>query len=200
MTDAPPAGPPAWRLFVALTPGETLRSALATAQTDLRRLLPANALRWTPPAQIHLTLRFLGDVPAADVPALREALAAVVRGGPAFGLAVGGWGCFPTARRPRVVWAGVQGDLAALGQLQAAMAAVTAPWGQPESGVFRAHLTVGRVRPLPPPRLRVLADALAACPGRPLGEWPVTAVELFRSELRPDGALHTRLAEVKFPS
>jgi len=188
------SAPGTWRLFLAVTPAEPVKAALAEVQERLRRRLPIGTVKWTPPDQLHLTLRFLGDVPAPSAPDVAAALARVAEAATSFALGAERLGVFPHVRRPRVIWVGLGGDLLELSQLQAAAVAATAPWGRREDQPFHAHLTLGRVRELPPARLRGVGEAVANCaPGR-LAGWEVQAVELLRSELRPAGAIHTRLA------
>ena len=74
--------------------------------------------RWARPESIHLTLKFLGQVPVEAVARVAEALAAAVDGQPAFGVTAGGLGVFPGVRRPRVVWVGLAGETEALAGLQ----------------------------------------------------------------------------------
>ncbi len=184
------------RLFIALTPSEAVRGTLAEVQDRLRQRLPKGAVKWTPPRQIHLTLRFLGDVAAESVSGLSAALANVVATQLGFALEAHGLDVFPNPRRPRVVWVGLGGGLRELAHLQAAVEAATAPWGAREAKAFHAHLTLGRIRDLPAARLREIGEALATFNVGQLGRWAVSEVKLYRSELRPEGSIHTCLASV----
>ena len=186
------------RLFIALTPDEAVKEALAEVQERLRQRLPARTVKWTPPEQIHLTLRFLGDVPEDAVAGLTDALAHAAAGQRSFELIAERLGVFPTLRRPRVLWVGLGGGLRELTAVQQALQNATAPWGAREEKDFHAHLTLGRVRELAPARLREVAAALLEFRVDRLGSWTASAVELFRSELRPDGAVHTCLASQRF--
>src|SRR6185369_17789053 len=97
-----------WRLFVALAVPDHVREELTRAQRGLREALPTG-IRWTPPEQFHLTLKFLGEVPADSVKRLENALHHAVEILPAGQMHSGGLGVFPDLRRPRVIWAGVTG-------------------------------------------------------------------------------------------
>ena len=184
---------PTQRLFVAATPCEAVRDALAEVQTQLRPRLPPRAVKWTPPEQIHLTLRFLGAVRNDSVAELGKALARVAAEHTAFGLSAAGLGVFPSSHRPRVIWAGLAGNVSELAALQSSVQVATEPWGEREDKPFHAHLTLGRVRDLPPSQLREVSGVLACFEAGALGDWNVRELELVRSELRPEGALHTRL-------
>lgn len=181
-----------WRLFIACPLPETLQSAVTQwRQIAQRHLL--EGLRWSPPQQWHLTLRFLGDVPAADLPLLVEALEAACAAQPSFVLSLAGCGCFPSAERPRVFWLGLRGQVDALERLQARVAKETAPWGQKDDRPFRPHLTLARIRDGSPAAHQGLSRCLSRLPRPPEDPWTVDGLILYRSQLRTDGAVHTAL-------
>lgn len=177
------------RLFIALGIPPEAREELARLQGWLRGL----PVRWVDPAGVHLTLQFLGEAAETSAPALLEALAGL----PAapFALGLEGLGAFPDLRRPRVLWVGLGGDLAALARLQAAVLAATAPLGfAPEARPFRPHLTLGRVRQdAGPEERRAVGRAVGhAAPPAPLS-WEAGAPTLYQSTLTPAGAVYTAL-------
>jgi 2'-5' RNA ligase len=177
------------RLFIALALPAEVHEELALAQARLRGL----PVRWASPAGIHLTLQFIGEAPERSAPALLEALAGLPD--TPFELRLDGLGAFPDLRRPRVVWAGLGGDLAALARLQAAVLGATAPLGfTPEARPFRPHLTLGRVRQDVGPEERAAVGRAVerAAPPAPLA-WPAGAPTLFQSALTPAGAVYTAL-------
>jgi 2'-5' RNA ligase len=143
-------------------------------------------------ASLHVTVKFLGQIDDARVPAVAEALAGAASRVAAFEVAVRGLGAFPSPSRARVIWAGLEGaePLAALaGEVDRALAALGVP---PESRAFAAHVTLGRAREARP------NSALARALARPVdfGRLPVTRLSLMRSELRPQGSRYTELAGV----
>jgi 2'-5' RNA ligase len=188
----PSTGP--WRLFIALPLPEPLRQAILPWQRAAQRLLP-EGLRWTPPEQWHLTLRFLGDVDPEEVPLLTEALQTACAGQRILRLSFEGCGCFPSPDRPRVLWLGLAGELAALETFQSRVQQLTASWGQREDRPFRAHLTLARIREASPAARQGLARVLPRLPVPPALPWTADRVVLFRSELHPQGAIHTPLHE-----
>jgi len=183
------------RLFVALEPSELVRRRIGSLQAALRRAAGRAAadVRWTDPATVHLTLQFLGAVPEERLPAVEGAVAAAAAEGAPLHLQVAGAGGFPSARRPRVLWAGLTGDVAPLAALAAALGTRLAPLGfPPESRPFSPHLTLGRARD--PRGAPGLASALAhAGDGAPPAPWRVAEIVLFRSPLGPGGARHEPL-------
>jgi 2'-5' RNA ligase len=185
------------RLFVALVPPDPVRRRLAEAQAALRRAGgDGDAVRWVEPANVHLTLQFLGAVPEDRLDGVREAVAAAAAGARPLQLEVSGAGAFPGPRRPRVIWSGLGGDLASLQELVASLGRRLAPLGFPPGDrPFRPHLTHGRVREgRPPPRL---GEALAAASAVPAVPWRADEVVLIRSHLSPRGSRHEPLA--RFP-
>jgi 2'-5' RNA ligase len=176
------------RLFVAVTLPEELKSRLAALQEQLR---PAQAdVSWVRPANLHATLKFLGEVEPKRVDRLRPALAEAARGVAPFRIRLGGVGTF--GRPPRVVWAGVgdgAGPLAGLAErVEAALGLVGFP---KERRGFSAHLTLGRVRS--GKNLERLLQAIADVPPGDVGETAVDAIVLMRSELNPAGSIYTEL-------
>lgn len=163
-----------------MTPPPSALEELGRALAPLRAA--AGAPRWTAPERWHLTLLFLGTVPADRVPPLVDALAGAVAGTPPMTLRLAGGGRFGSRRRPSVAWAGLEGDLRSLTELAGRLAAAARSLRLPvEDRPFRAHLTLGRWRP------GDVADGdlmqrLAEYRGP---EWPVREVELLESHLGP---------------
>lgn len=187
-----------WRLFVALELPSDVRAMLADLQERLRPRTPTKTVRWMNPDGIHLTLKFLGDVPSAQRANLEKALEAAVAGRTRFMLDTGLLGCFPNTRRPRVVWVGIRGHIDQLIALRDAVEASIAPLGYPtEDRPFSPHLTLGRVqREANQANVQRLGEMIAGQSGLPSLSWPVTGVTLFRSELKPDGATYSALHQV----
>lgn len=165
----------------------------ATCTAAIDSLRPhAPPTRWVKPEARHLTLKFLGNVSRAILDDLHAALTDTLRGRAPFSLCTGGLGCFGSARRPRVLWLGVEGELAPLAALHAATDEACARVGLPrEDRPFRAHLTLGRVKRLHGPRP---ADWLAAVPAPASVSWEVTTVQVMESLLQPAGTEYRVLA------
>jgi 2'-5' RNA ligase len=179
------------RAFLALDHPAEIRRGLARVQESLRRSVRGE-IRWVRPEGIHLTLQFLGDVPASGI----DRIAAVVQGATAgeapFALAVGGPGVFPDPRRPRILWLGLTGEMGRLTRFQEALARALAGIGFPEEErPFRPHLTLARIRS--PQGLSGLGPVLEKGYAYAVGPYVATGLSLYRSELTPGGALYTRL-------
>jgi len=180
------------RCFVAVDLSAEVRAAVAAVQARVHAAAPRADVRWLDPQTFHLTLKFLGNVPDARVPAVSAALEGVVSG-PTLALEAHGLGAFPSLRRPRVLWAGIAGGaprLVALAlNVDRALAALGFP---PEERPFRAHLTIGRVRS--PRDAGALAKAVEAEATTALGAWTVGEVILYQSRLKPTGAVHEKVS------
>jgi len=189
------------RVFVAISPPHPIQEHLDAIQRKLRTRLHDNALRWTQPAGVHLTLAFLGNVDDQRIDPLVADLRAACQAAVSMNLALGRLGAFPDLLRPRVIWVGLTGDLATLATLQDNVRRATAPYAErPEDKPFHPHLTLARLRP-DTRGLRGLAEALEAISSVPRSSgWTADELHLFRSELRPQGPLYTSLAVIQLAS
>ncbi len=184
------------RTFVAIELDAEVHTALREVQGRLRRAPLARLGRWVESDGIHLTLRFLGDVPAARVPELRRALECACQGIMPFEIAVAGLGFFPNGQRLRVIWAGVEEPSGALQRLQLAVERQLEQIGfRPEGRGFSPHLTLARVRDQACDRERAELGAWIKqqAVGR-LATMRVRQVSLMQSTLRREGAIYTCLA------
>ena len=190
------------RTFIAVELDQELKATLAGIRDRLRTAVPPRAVRWVQPEGIHLTLKFLGDTPLDKVEQVKAALALAAGQIPAFTIAVVGVGCFPDARRPRVVWVGIQEPSGSLARLWQAVESHVAPLGFPtEKRPFSPHLTLGRVqRYASSGEVRDVGQAVATLAAEMAGaqdEMAVSAVAYIKSDLRPTGAVYTTLVEAR---
>ena len=182
------------RVFVSVGLSADARDQLVEAVTRIRAEVP-ESIQWASPDGMHLTLKFLGNIPSSHVSSLLACIEELARANPAFGLNLAGLGMFPNRRNPRVLWAGAGGDLDALSSLQqAAEDAINALGYPPEQRPFRPHITLGRPRRSVPDAQLVRIGALVSglTPPAPVS-WRVESVDVMRSELRPSGARYTVL-------
>ena len=174
------------RSFIAVAIGAELRERLSEVSAGLQKRL--RGVAWVRPENIHLTLKFLGDVAADDIPAVREALDEVAARHRSCALRVGGLGAFPHPARPRVIWAGAEGDQGSLSllvrDLEETLAALDFT---PEKRPYHSHLTLGRVKN--PDGVGNLTKILREAAADSLGELAVDMLLLIKSTLTPDGSL-----------
>ena len=147
-------------------------------------------VRWVRVEGVHVTLKFLGWVEAPRLAQVREALGAATEGQPALHAQVHGLGAFPSLRRARVLWVGV--DAPGLAGLAARVdAAMTRLGFEAEARGFTAHVTVGRVNGRR--GWSHVEEVFKTHLTDDFGESGVKAVTIYRSTLRPDGAVYTPL-------
>jgi 2'-5' RNA ligase len=178
------------RAFLAIELPEGLRPGLAQVQGELKR--SRAEVRWVPPGNIHLTLKFFGNVPEDEIGSLALAARQAAAGEEPLQLKVTIAGAFPSPKSPRVVWLGLGGDVVPLTRLYNKVEKAFATLGYlPEGRAFHPHLTLGRVKS--PVNREKLASMLAKLP--PL-DWPPFEVKeliLFQSVLSPQGSIYTPL-------
>ena len=182
------------RAFVAIALTSDILDQIGGLQTRLKDELPSGLVRWVRPEGIHLTLKFLGDIPTEQLDAVAQAVHDASAPHAPFTLAVRGTGCFPNPHRPRVIWAGVNEPTGTLARLQRDVERMVQPLGFPSEGrPFRPHLTLGRVKGRDRGAIQTLGETVcgAAFQG---GQMHVDTVHLIRSELLPGGAVYTKLS------
>jgi len=128
---------------------------------------------------------------------IRDALDQACVGFKPFELTLDGIGCFPNMNNPKVIWAGIQGDLATLRRLRDSVEQYIAPLGYPtEQRDFKPHLTIGRVKHAPQVEIRHIGDAVRAAEDRVISTMHAGEVSLMRSDLSSRGAKYTQLLMV----
>ncbi len=170
------------RLFVAIDLPESTRQLLADLDPRVR------GVRWTDPAQMHLTLSFLGDVPDESDSALREKLGVIEFG--AFFLPIVGVGAFSAKGAPKIIWIGVGKAHPHLFQIhKRVQEAALAAGLDPELRPWHPHVTLARCRDVSAQSLRKFLQSNAEFDA---GMIHVEDFHLYSSKLTPAGPIHTR--------
>ena len=190
-------GNDAVRAFIAIELPLPIRQALSTIEEQIQARAGAaarKAIRWVPTENMHLTLKFLGEVSAGNVQALAHMLHSEASRHSPFRFSVGGLGAFPNLRRPRIIWIGMEAP-SELSNLQKAIDSETRHLGYPaEERPFSPHLTLGRIsQNARPEEISLVAHVLGDLTVETIGQVQTSQVHLFRSDLRPAGAVYTRL-------
>jgi len=182
------------RSFIAISLSPEIYQHLDEVGAKLRDRLPEAPVRWVPIRNIHLTIKFLGNVSVSNLEVLKKILHAEVSRHAPFEISVGELGAFPSNRRPRVLWVGVEAP-PELHALQHGIETEMARLGYArEERPFSPHLTLGRVaRNAESDDLRQIGQVLDSCKVGFLGATRVREVHLYRSDLQPGGAVYTRL-------
>jgi len=185
------------RCFIAIPVDAAVLGIVREVQCSFDDRLASDIVQWTRPAQIHLTLKFLGNVLASSVEDLITALRQACQGVGPFKLRLDTLGCFPNARAPRIVWAGLAGDLGTLMELQGRIAQrMTTFSAHDDSHAFHPHLSIGRVKRAHQEMAGLLGKMIAEAGNPEPAEWTVGQVELIRSVLGSQGSTYINLAVV----
>ena len=189
------------RSFIAVEIPAEIQTANAQATAPLKNTLPKPLIRWVAPQNVHLTLKFLGDVSPANLEQLAGTLKVEAASHEMFSMSVGGLGAFPNPRRARVIWIGLDAP-PALAALQRGVDAAAAQLGYPrEERPFSPHLTIGRVtQTASPSDVQLLRSALESAQVDILGNVRVAAIHIFKSDLRSGGSVYTRLYSLSMRS
>ena len=181
------------RAFIAVELSLDLRKSVYAATAKLQSEV-GGLVRWVPMENMHLTLKFLGDVSPSNVDLLSGMLRAETDLFQCFELRLNGLGSFPSLKRPRVIYIGIQAP-SVLESLQRGIESASRRLGyESEERGFSPHLTIGRVKQnATATEQQMIRRALEQTKIDSLGTTRVDSVELFKSDLRPTGSVYTRL-------
>jgi 2'-5' RNA ligase len=187
---------PATRTFIAIHLPLQLREALLSICAQLRDSPGGRAARWVAGDNIHVTLKFLGDVDNGRLPDVQRAITGACAGGPPFRMTVAGLGCFPGLARPRVVWAGIDQGARELAALAGSIDQSLGELGfARESRPFSAHITLARAdRRASNVELATLGRTIASQDEAEIGVMTVDSVSVVQSDLFAGGPVYTDLS------
>jgi 2'-5' RNA ligase len=149
--------------------------------------------KWIKSGNVHLTVVFMGDVEMDEIPAIKEKIEKVCLTYGAFNISLKGLGCFPHARKPRVIWVGVDGDLERMSSFRDTLLERLITFGiKEEKRRFKPHLTLGRFRK-PKRTSSEELELISRYEDVTSPTCSLTELVLFKSELKPGGARYTRL-------
>ncbi len=177
------------RLFTGIDlPGHVVEAL----ERLLERLKPAARLNWSHPENLHVTTKFIGEWPAERLEEMKRVLAGVPSPGP-ISIAIRKLGYFPSARSPRVFWAGIEAGPGLATLAKDTDAAVARLGVEAEKRAFSPHLTLARIKE--PAPLDDLRETIAGLGPLEFGEFTADRFHLYQSQLRPAGSVYTKLAE-----
>ena len=182
------------RAFIAIDLPDYVLRGIGGIQAGLKQ--SGVKVKWVRKESVHLTLKFLGDIPAHRVGEIGAAVHEAVKDVRPFTLEGKGVGVFPDFRRPRVIWAGISGELDTLKDLCQRLEEALVKIGFPkEKRPFQAHLTVGRIKG--GINKQILRAALEEQKEFVTDPFTVASVILYQSVLQPQGAIYTKLVEAE---
>ena len=178
------------RCFLAIELPTGIINRLETIQNDLKS--SEAHVKWVKPGSIHLTLKFFGNIEEKTIDDISNIVGEIASQFNAFHLDVEDAGAFPNASRPRVIWVGTSFVKGTLERLHKELETRLVELGfEPEKRYFNPHLTLGRVKSLKGKKL--LTENMEKIKGYKLGSFLVERLFLFKSDLRPTGAVYTKL-------
>lgn len=182
------------RAFIAVEIPSSLQNTIHESIASLHKSLGDDLIRWVPIQNIHLTLKFLGDVSSSNLDLIKQMLTAEAAQHSCFEMQIETIGSFPNPRRPRVIWVGLHAP-AALESLQRGIESASARLGYAsDEKSFSPHLTIGRVKQnLSALEIQRVRIALEETRISFLGVVHVDAAHLFKSDLQPSGSVYTKL-------
>jgi 2'-5' RNA ligase len=182
------------RAFIAIELSRQIQDSIEKQTARLRQTLGGEIIRWVPTQNMHLTLKFLGDIATSHIEFLKQLIIQESDSHQQFDVQIGGLGSFPTSRRPRVLWVGLHAptDLASL---QKSIEAGTLRLGyEQEDRAFSPHLTLGRVHQnLNPAEMQKIRAALDTIQLGNIGTTRVDSIHLIQSDRHPSGPIYTKL-------
>ncbi len=182
------------RSFIAIEIPDEIKKGLIEAQHRIKS--SGVDASWPRPEGMHLTLKFMGEVPEARITEIMDGLRQSAAGTAPFRLDAGGIGAFPGLRNARVVWIGLSGDTETLGRLQAAVDDAMARLGMDrDKRAFTPHLTLGRIKYIRSSDRWL--KGLDEMKNFQLPGFDVTSISLMKSELKPSGAVYTEMGRVE---
>jgi len=184
------------RSFIAISLPEIIVKRLAQQIESIKDAIPHGVIRWVRAENIHLTLKYLGDVPTNALTEITKSINQLASRHAAFAFEVVSFGCFPNLKSPRTLWIDIREPSGALLHLQSDLEDVVADLGFPrERRRFHPHLTIGRVSNNVHRAARIdLAERLAQVKVERIGVVQVREIRLMRSDLRPTGAVYSQLS------
>jgi RNA 2',3'-cyclic 3'-phosphodiesterase len=183
------------RTFLCIEIPELIRARISELQAAMKSI--DARVSWVRPENIHLTLKFLGNVPSKRISAVCQAASRAAGSSSSFSVEVSGTGCFPSPRNPRVLWVGLPDLPEELLQLHKQIEEQLAREGFPrDSRRFSPHLTIGRIRSAEG-AARVASQLLES--GFEPVLFPANRIVVMRSDLHPSGSLYTPQALIDLP-
>ena len=180
------------RLFIAIDLSPEFKQELARLQSELKK---SNAdVKWVEPENVHLTLKFLGEVTKEYADKVKKVLDSVASQFKSFEISLSGIGAFPKLDYPRVVWVGIAKGKDQAKKISEKLDEELSKLGfAKEEREFAAHLTIGRVRSAKN-KESLKTNILSLDPGPlPLAPQQVSTINLYQSTLTPKGPIYTCL-------
>ncbi|MFN8413350.1 MAG: RNA 2',3'-cyclic phosphodiesterase [Anaerolineales bacterium] len=187
------------RAFIAIEIPTETQNTIIKQTLRLKQTLGEDVVRWIPAQNLHLTLKFLGDLAPTHVEFVKQGIKQIAESTSSFDMQIGGLGAFPNTKMPRVLWIGLHTP-SALTTLQKNIEETASRLGfKKEMRAFSSHLTIGRVKQnIVPQEIQNIRRALETIQLGNIGTARVNSVHLYKSDLNPTGSIYTKLFSANF--
>lgn len=186
------------RAFIAIDLPQPIQESITKETARLQKSLGDKIIRWIPTHNIHLTLKFLGNIPETHVDFLKQILTKTADSNSVFDLQIQSIGSFPSLNLPRVIWLGVQSSRGLISMQKNVEEAVTKLGYEKEARKFSPHLTLGRVKQnIHPSDLQKIRETLTNFQLGKIDPARVDSVHLYQSDLNTEGSIYTKLFSAK---
>ena len=187
------------RAFIAVDLPPDIQDCLKSISEQLKEQMGPVQIRWVIPENIHLTLKFLGDVSLNNIPVLTDLLERETASLKPMVISIGGIGAYPKVRSPRVVWVGIEAPQEMYSLQRIVDTQLNRIGYAPDKRSFSPHLTLGRVsRNSTPQEVKKIGEVLASQKIGFLGVARIHGIHLYRSDLKPSGAVYTKMFTAPF--
>jgi 2'-5' RNA ligase len=187
------------RSFVAIEFPSTIQDAIIWQTTILRKNYPNPVIRWVKPENIHLTLKFLGDLAKSDLDVLARSLTDEAKRVEPFSISFTNLGIFPNSKKPRIIWIGVNSP-AILMEFQSKIESLTSRHGiHIEQRPFSPHITLGRISERNSLlNIDNLILDISSIKVSTIDNVNISSIKIFKSDLKPDGPIYTVISNIPF--
>ena len=182
------------RTFIAIDFSPEIIRKISGIIKYFKTKTPAGALKWVAPENLHLTIKFLGEVPEGNLDKIKALINQTLVDTQAFGIGVEGLGMYPSAQKPRVIWLGIKGGEPIIKIHERLDSQLENLDIRPDNRGFSPHLTIARVRRnTDRETVKVIGETLSAYKVDSLGVCTIDHVVLYKSDLTPKGPIYTEL-------
>jgi 2'-5' RNA ligase len=186
------------RAFIAIDLPQSIQNSITKETAGLQKILGIQTIRWAPIHNIHLTLKFLGNIPETHIDFLKQILIKTADLHSAFDLQIQSIGSFPSLKLVRIIWLGVQSSAGLMSVQKNVEEAVSKLGYEKEARKFSAHLTLGRVKQnIHPSDLQKIREVLTHFQLGKIDPARVDSVHLYQSDLNAEGSVYTKLFSAK---
>jgi 2'-5' RNA ligase len=182
------------RCFIAIEIPETIKKSIAAIIDNLKK--SDSEVKWVSEENIHITLQFLGETEESLIPDIKGALYKILAPYSPFYIKIADVGCFPSGRRPRVIWVGIKESQSLINLYKDVSNEMVKFGYQKEERGFTPHVTIGRVKSNR--NMRELLSGLDELKVTDFPDFEAQNIKLMKSELKPSGAKYYSLAEIPF--